>query len=102
MQKRALEFPELLRHASFRRMGTYQCTCTVPGEEISLAGIAASNLKLKKPTIISSQLCWPQMTALVGSGFSGLLGELSKWAVHSILVPCGRSMGLARLYQSCQ
>jgi len=28
------------------------------------------------------------MTALVGSGVSGLFGELSKWAVHLIFVPC--------------
>ena len=66
------------------------------------AGSFASKTRLKKPTIISSQFCWPQMTVFVGSGFSGLLGELSKCAVHSIFVPLGRVMGSGRLYQSCQ
>ena len=50
-------------------------------------GILASNTRLKKPTIISSQLCSPQITSLVGSAFSGLAAELSKCAVHSILDP---------------
>ena len=54
------------------------------------AGVLASKTKLKKPTIISSQLCWPQMTVFVGSGFSGLSAELSKCAVHSIFVPFGK------------
>src|SRR3984957_20675454 len=66
------------------------------------AGVLASKTRLKKPTIISSQLCWPQITVLVGSGFSGLSAELSKCAVHSIFVPLGRTSGSAKLYQSCQ
>src|SRR5215467_12969005 len=65
-------------------------------------GILASKTRLKKPTIISSQLCSPQVTSLVGSAFSGLLGELSKCAVHSIRVPLGSETGSARLYQFCQ
>src|SRR5207249_11519039 len=60
------------------------------------------NTRLKKPTIISSQLWSPQITSLVGSALSGLFGELSKCAVHSIFVPLGRTSGLARVYQSCQ
>src|SRR5579864_6444737 len=70
--------------------------------KISLTGILASNTRLKKPTIISSQLWSPQLTSLVGSALSGLFGELSKCAVHSIFVPLGRTIGLARVYQSCQ
>src|SRR5689334_7282264 len=50
----------------------------------SATGILASKTRLKNPTIISSQLCSPQVTSFVGSAFSGLFGELSKWAVHSI------------------
>src|SRR5215472_2133499 len=53
-------------------------------------------------TIISSKLCWPQMTVFDGSGFSGLFFELSKCSVHSILLPFGKRTGSAKLYQSCQ
>src|SRR4029077_1341189 len=52
--------------------------------------------------IISSKLCWPQITVLDGSGFSGLFFELSKCSVHSTFVPLGNGMGSARSYQSCQ
>src|SRR5262252_6818160 len=65
-------------------------------------GIFASKTRLKNPTIISSQLCSPQVTSFVGSAFSGLLGELSKCAVHSIRVPLGSETGSVRLYQFCQ
>src|SRR5689334_22092852 len=70
--------------------------------KISFTGILASNTRLKKPTIISSQLWSPQLTSLVGSALSGLFGELSKCAVHSIFVPVGRTSGLVKVYQSCQ
>src|SRR5258708_14629694 len=53
-------------------------------------------------TIISSKLCWPQITVLVGSGFSGLFFELSKCSVHSSFAPLGSWMGSAKSYQSCQ
>src|ERR1039457_5832980 len=65
-------------------------------------GISAGNSRLKKPTIISAQLSAPQVTSLLGSALSGLFGELSKCAVHSMRVPSGSTMGAARLYQSCQ
>src|SRR6201993_3573892 len=68
----------------------------------SFGEIFGSYTRLKKPTIISSQLCCPQITVFVGSGFSRLFLELSKWAVHSMRLPGGRLMGSARLYQSCQ
>src|SRR5882672_4379416 len=69
---------------------------------MSLADNCDGNARLKKPTIISSQLCCPQITVFVGSGFSGLFGELSKCAVHSIRAPGGSTIGSSRLYQSCQ
>src|ERR1700682_3283173 len=31
------------------------------------AGVFASKTRLKNPTIISSEFCWPQMTVFVGS-----------------------------------
>src|ERR1700730_43921 len=65
-------------------------------------GILASKTRLKKPTIISSQLCSPHVTSFVGSAFSGFAAELSKCAVQSIFVPLGRAMGSSRLYQFCQ
>src|SRR5215470_1866182 len=65
-------------------------------------GIFASKTRLKKPTIISSQLCSPQVTSLRGSAFSGLFGELSKCAVHSMREPLGSAIGSVRLYQFCQ
>src|SRR5215475_13798406 len=65
-------------------------------------GILASKTRLKKPTIISSQLCSPQLTSLVGSALSGLLRELSKCAVHSIFVPLGSRIGCSSVYQFCQ
>src|SRR5690242_9232681 len=58
-------------------------------DNTSFVDSSAGNAKLKKQTSISSKLCCPQITVLVGSGFSGLLAELSKCAVHSILVPFG-------------
>jgi len=64
-------------------------------------GIFASNTRLKKPTIISSQLCSPQMTSFVGSAFSGLLAELSKCAVQSMRVPFGSAIGSSSVYQFC-
>src|SRR5262249_38818376 len=70
--------------------------------KISFTGAFASNTRLKKPTIISSQLWSPHLTSCLGSVLSGLFGELSKWAVHSIRAPFGRTIGSARLYQSCQ
>src|ERR1700722_15512142 len=76
--------------------------CDLSAGNRARAGVLASKTRLKKPTIISSQLCWPQITVLVGWGFSGLSAELSKWAVHSILAPFGRLRGVSRLYQSCQ
>src|SRR5262249_32678318 len=68
----------------------------------SSTGILASKTRLKNPTIISSQLCSPQVTSWPGSAFSGLLAELSKCAVHSILLPLGSATGSVRLYQFCQ
>src|SRR5215831_8973465 len=65
-------------------------------------GIFASKTRLKKPTIISSQLCSPQVTSWVGSAFSGLAAELSKCAVHSMRAPLGSETGSVRLYQFCQ
>src|ERR1700733_9087351 len=55
----------------------------------SLAGVEAGKATLKKQTIISSVLCWPQVTVLAGSGFSELFPALSEGAVHSTLVPAG-------------
>lgn len=68
----------------------------------SFTGICASNTRLKKPTIISSQLCSPQATSFFGSALSGLFGELSKWAVHSMVVPFGSTIGRSSVYQFCQ
>src|SRR6478735_486664 len=65
-------------------------------------GSLASKTRLKNPTIISSQLCSPHATSLVGSAFSGLFGELSKCAVQAIVVPLGSATGSSRLYQFCQ
>src|SRR5258708_7575879 len=68
---------------------------------IESTGIFASNTKLKKPTIISSQLWSPQMTSFLGSGLYRLLGELSKCAVQRIFVPLGSTSGFSSVYQSC-
>ena len=43
-----------------------------------------------QPDIISVSLAAPNRITLVGSGFRGLFGELSKWAVMMSLVPLGR------------
>jgi hypothetical protein len=43
----------------------------------SFDGVSAGKATLKKQTIISSKLCCPQVTVLLGSGFSGFLAELS-------------------------
>ena len=43
----------------------------------SLDGVSAGKATLKKQTIISSKLCCPQVTVLLGSGFSGFFAELS-------------------------
>jgi len=40
--------------------------------------ILASKVTLNMQTIISSKLCWPQITVLVGSGFSGLFLRVVK------------------------
>src|SRR6476469_3671280 len=65
-------------------------------------GRLASNTRLKNPIIISSQLWSPHVTSFVGSAASGLFGELSKWAVQSILAPFGSAIGCSKLYQFCQ
>ena len=65
-------------------------------------GSLASKTRLKNPTIISSQLCSPHTTSLVGSAFSGLFGELSKCAVQAMVVPLGSATGSSRFYQFCQ
>src|SRR5262249_13820553 len=72
------------------------------GASICFVVIFASNATLNMQTIISSKLCCPQTTVLVGSGFSGLFGELSKCSVHCSFVPFGSFIGSARSYQSCQ
>src|ERR1700738_2265245 len=79
LQTRAAERVSKYWQASFARLWTCQWTWIAPsGADNSFADMVASNFKLKNPTIISSQLCCPQITDLVGSGFSGLFGELSK------------------------
>src|SRR5579863_8123768 len=101
---------DVFRHLGCRTHAQHQNQCGSHGAmsatfffgSNSRTGILASNTRLKKPTIISSQLCSPQITSLVGSALSGLLGELSKCAVQSILVPLGRAIGSSRLYQFCQ
>src|SRR2546421_5174121 len=72
------------------------------GASICWVVILASKVTLNMQTIISSEVCWPQITVLVGSGFSGLFFALSKCSVHSSFVPLGSLMGLAKSYQSCQ
>src|SRR5260370_32627561 len=63
----------------------------------ALGSIATSN----QPIIISSQLWSPQCTSLVASGLAGLLGELSKCAMHSIRVPLGSTFSSDRYYKNC-
>src|SRR5262245_1741793 len=77
-------------------------TAFFTGGVMDSTGILASNTKLKKPIIISSQLWSPQVTSLVGSGLNRLFGELSKCAVQRIFVPLGNTSGFASVYQSCQ
>src|SRR5262249_8657610 len=72
------------------------------GANICLVVNPASKATLNMQTIISSKLCWPQITVFDGSGFSGLFFELSKCSVHSSFVPFGSFIGSARSYQSCQ
>src|SRR5947207_15754197 len=72
------------------------------GASICFVVMLASKATLNMQTIISSKLCWPQITVLVGSGFSGLFFELSKCSVHSSFVPLGSFMGSVKSYQSCQ
>src|SRR2546421_11630945 len=72
------------------------------GASICFVVSLASKATLNMQTIISSKLCWPQITVLVGSGFSGLFFELSKCSVHSSFVPLGSFMGSMKSYQSCQ
>ena len=50
-------------------------------------------LPVKKPIIISSQLCCPQPTSLVGSGLFRFSAELSNSAKHVTTVPFGIRRG---------
>ena len=50
-----------------------------------------------KPIAISSQLCSPHCTSFFGSGFAGLLGELSHHAVAFTLVPGASFSGVSSL-----
>src|SRR4051794_8965304 len=49
-----------------------------------------------QPFCISSQVCRPQMTALLGSGLRGLSAELSQWPIQASLVPLGISSGFSK------
>src|SRR5882672_7135877 len=67
-----------LQSLSFLGLGGLKNSCS-----FIFAGITAS----KKPRAISSQLCSPNFTSAFGSGFAGLLGELSNHASPITRVP---------------
>src|SRR5258707_210805 len=71
---------------SFLGLGAVKNSCS-----FIFAGMTAS----KKPRAISSQLCSPNFTSALGSGFARLLGELSKYASPITLVPGGSTSGCA-------
>src|ERR1700722_4838759 len=58
----------------------------VPGDRLpagcGCTGTGVSHATSARPSIISSQVCSPQRTAVVGSGLFGLLSELSKCATQ--------------------
>ena len=63
---------------------------------------AASKTRLNMPTIISSKLCWPQITVFVGIRVLRIVRRVVEVLGALELRALGSLIGSARSYQSCQ
>ncbi len=63
---------------------------------------SASIVQTNQPSIISSQVCSPHRTVLLGSGLAGLPSELSNRATHFKTEPAGTFFASLNQYMFCQ